>query len=75
MFTAAAALRKGAGSPCFWVSPEVEHLYQKASAICAEHPNDAVAAKTAADALFSRQQGEGANFRAFSRGGPPAWRT
>ena len=45
--------------------PEVEHLYQKASAICAEHPNDAVAAKTAADALFSRQQGEGANFRAF----------
>ena len=45
--------------------PEVEHLYQKASAICAEHPNDAVAAKTAADALFSQQQGEGANFRAF----------
>ena len=45
--------------------PEVEHLHQKADAICAEHPNDAVAAKTAADALFSQRQGEGANFRAF----------
>ena len=45
--------------------PEVEHLHQKADSICAEHPNDAVAAKTAADALFSQRQGEGANFRAF----------
>ena len=45
--------------------PEVEHLHQKADSICAEHPNDAVAAKTAADALFRQRQGEGANFRAF----------
>ncbi len=45
--------------------PEVEHLHQKAAAICAEHSNDAVAAKTAAATLFSQRQGEGANFRAF----------
>ena len=45
--------------------PEVEHLHQKAAAICAEHPNDAVAAKSAADTLFTQRQGEGANFRAF----------
>ena len=45
--------------------PEVEHLREKAAEICAANPHDAGAAKTAAEALFSPRQGEGANFRAF----------
>ena len=45
--------------------PEVEHLKDKAATICAEHPNDASAAKAAADDLFSTRRGEGNNFRAF----------
>ena len=45
--------------------PEVEYLREKAAEICAANPNDASAAKTAAEALFSQRQGEGANFRAF----------
>ena len=45
--------------------PEVEYLREKAAEICAANPNDAGAAKTAAEALFSQWQGEGANFRAF----------
>ena len=45
--------------------PEVEHLRERALEICRTQPNDAVAAKTAAEALFSQRQGEGANFRAF----------
>ena len=45
--------------------PEVEHLRERALEICRAQPNDAVAAKTAAEALFSQRQGEGANFRAF----------
>ena len=45
--------------------PEVEYLREKASQICDAHPDDAGAAKTAADALFNQRQGEGANFSAF----------
>ena len=45
--------------------PEVEHLHQRAAAICAEHPNDAKAAGDAAAALFNARRGEGNNFRAL----------
>ncbi len=45
--------------------PEVEHLHQRAAAICAKHPNDANAAGDAAKELFTRQRGEGNNFRAL----------
>ena len=46
--------------------PEVEHLHQRASAICTEHPEDAEAAGEAAASLFkTRQGGEGSNFRAL----------
>ena len=45
--------------------PEVEYLREKAEAICSDHPNDAQAAKTAAEDLFSQRRGEGNNFRAF----------
>ena len=45
--------------------PEVEHLHQRAAAICADHPNDAKAAGDAATALFNARRGEGNNFRAL----------
>ena len=45
--------------------PEVEHLHQRAAAICAEHPNDAKAAGDAATALFNARRGAGNNFRAL----------
>ena len=45
--------------------PEVEHLHQRAAAICAEHPSDAKAAGAAATALFNARRGEGNNFRAL----------
>ena len=45
--------------------PEVEHLHQRAAAICAEHPGDAKAAGDAAAALFNSRRGEGNNFRAL----------
>ena len=45
--------------------PEVEHLHQRAAAICAEHPADAKAAGDAATALFNARRGEGNNFRAM----------
>ena len=48
--------------------PEVEHLHQRAAAICAEHPNDADAAGKAAAELFSVRRGEGNNFRALLNG-------
>ena len=48
--------------------PEVEHLHQRAAAICAEHPADAKAAGDAATALFSGRRGEGNNFRALLDG-------
>ena len=48
--------------------PEVEHLHQRAAAICAEHPSDAKAAGDAASALFNARRGEGNNFRALLDG-------
>ena len=45
--------------------PEVEHLHQRAAAICAQHRKDAKAAGDAATALFSARRGEGNNFRAL----------
>ena len=48
--------------------PEVEHLHQRAAAICAEHPADAKAAGEAATALFNARRGEGNNFRALLDG-------
>ena len=45
--------------------PEVEHLAQRAAAICAEHPSDAKAAGDAATAMFNARRGEGNNFRAL----------
>ena len=43
--------------------PEVEHLHQRAAAICADHPNDAKAAGDAATTLFNSRRGQGNNFR------------
>ena len=45
--------------------PEVEHLAQRAAAICAEHPSDAKAAGDAATAMFKARRGEGNNFLAL----------
>ena len=56
---------KNTRQPLLLGFPEVEYLREKAAEICAANPNDASAAKTAAEALFSQRQGEGANFRAF----------
>ena len=54
--------------PLLLGEPEVEHLYQRAAAICADHPADAKAAGDAATALFSARRGEGNNFRALLDG-------
>lgn len=43
--------------------PEVEHLRERAAAICSRHSSDAKAAGDAASRLFSMQRGEGRNFR------------
>ena len=43
----------------------MEHLHQRATSICAEHPSDAKAAGDAATALFNARRGEGNNFRAL----------
>ena len=51
--------------PLLLGEPEVEHLAQRAAAICAEHPDDAKAAGDAATALFNARRGEGNNFRAL----------
>ena len=48
--------------------PEVEHLRQRAAAICDEHSADAKAAGDAATALFKARRGEGNNFRALLEG-------
>ena len=48
--------------------PEVEHLHERAAAICAEHSGDAKAAGDAATALFNGSRGEGRNFRALLDG-------
>jgi CRISPR system Cascade subunit CasC len=45
--------------------PEVEHLRERATAICDEHSGDAKAAGDAATALFNARRGEGNNFRAL----------
>ena len=45
--------------------PEVEHLRERAAAICAEHPEDTDAAGKAATDLFNARRGEGNNFRAL----------
>ncbi|MYA01029.1 MAG: type I-E CRISPR-associated protein Cas7/Cse4/CasC [Chloroflexi bacterium] len=45
--------------------PEVEHLRERAAAICAEHSADADAAGKAATELFNTRRGEGNNFRAL----------
>ena len=48
--------------------PEVEHLHERAAAICAEYSGDAKAAGDAATALFNASRGEGRNFRALLDG-------
>ena len=48
--------------------PEVEHLRERAAAICAEHSADAEAAGKAATDLFNARRGEGNNFRALLNG-------
>ena len=45
--------------------PEVDHLHERAAAICADNPGDAKAAGDAATALFTARRGEGNNFRAL----------
>ena len=45
--------------------PEVEYLREKATAICAEYPEDDDAAKKAAADIFHTRRGEGDNFRAM----------
>lgn len=45
--------------------PEVEHMHQKAVAICTDNPTDARAAGDAAAAIFNSRRGEGNNFRAL----------
>ena len=54
--------------PLLLGEPEVEHLHQRATAICADHPADAKAAGDAATALFNARRGEGNNFRAMLDG-------
>ncbi len=51
--------------PLLLGQPEVEHLRERAAAICAEHPGDPDAAKKAATELFNSRRGEGKNFRAL----------
>ena len=48
--------------------PEVEHLRERAAAICAEHPSDADAAGKAATELFNARRGEGRNFKSLLDG-------
>ena len=45
--------------------PEVEHLRERAAAICAEYATDADGAGKAATDLFNTRRGEGNNFRAL----------
>ena len=45
--------------------PEVDHLRQRATAICTEHPDDPKAASEAATTLFNARRGEGNNFKAL----------
>ena len=61
--------KKGASEsgrqPLLLGQPEVEYLKERADTICQAHPQDAAAAKAAAEDLFSLRLGQGANFRAF----------
>ena len=45
--------------------PELEYFRKKATAICTKYPNDAKAAKEAADDIFHTRRGEGNNWRAM----------
>ena len=45
--------------------PEVEYLREKATAVCAEYPEDDSAAQKAAADIFHTRRGEGNNFRAM----------
>ncbi len=54
--------------PLLLGEPEVEHLQQRAAAICSEYPADAKAAGDATTALFNGRRGEGNNFRAMLDG-------
>ena len=56
---------RDARQPLLLGLPEVEYLQSKAQEICANHPDDVAAARTAAVDLFSPRRGEGNNFRAF----------
>ena len=56
---------RDARQPLLLGLPEVEYLQAKAAEICANHPDDASAARSAANDLFSPRRGEGNNFRAF----------
>ena len=56
---------KAGRQPLLLGLPEVEHLHQRAAAICTEHSGDAKAAGEAATALFKAPRGEGSNFRAL----------
>ena len=56
---------KAGRQPLLLGLPEVEHLHQRAAAICTEHSGDAKAAGEAATALFNARRGEGSNFRAL----------
>ncbi len=59
---------EGGRQPLLLGLPEVEHLRERAAAICAEHSADADAAGKAATDLFSARRGEGNNFRALLNG-------
>ena len=48
--------------------PEIEHLRERAAAICKANPDDVEAAKKEAETLFSQRRGEGKNFRALING-------
>ena len=50
--------------------PEVEHLHQRAAAICTEHSGDAKAAGEAATALFNARRGRGQQLPCPPRYGP-----
>ena len=54
--------------PLFLGRPEIEHIRQRAEAICELYPQDAKEANKAAVGLFSEQRGEGRNFRAMANG-------
>lgn len=55
----------GGNQPLLLGYPEIEYLQKRASEICAEHPNDANAARQAAEDVFHTRKGEGNNMRAM----------